>query len=92
MTEAPAEGAAAEESGRRGRPRPQDTIDRDEQVYQLLTKGALSRVEIAEKLGIEPKAAYLSLFRLKRDGYVKRTQGAKGDAKSNTWEAVSASD
>lgn len=74
----------------RGRPRPQETIDRDEKVYQLLSKGPLSRTDIAEKLGITTQHAYMSLFRLKRDGYVERQSGGKegADARSNVWAAV----
>jgi predicted ArsR family transcriptional regulator len=74
----------------RGRPRPQDTINRDEKVYQLLSnKGPLTRTQIAEELGVTPGIAYMSLFRLKKEGYVERGPGTKEDARSNTWQAVS---
>jgi predicted transcriptional regulator len=76
------------DSARRGRPRPQGTIDRDEQVLQLLQKGPLTRTEIAEKLGIESGAAYLSLFRLHKTGRVAKV--AKGEGTGNSWEAVPA--
>jgi DNA-binding transcriptional ArsR family regulator len=74
---------------KRGRPRPQDTVARDEAVAQLVReKGPLSRTQIAEQMGITPSIAYMSLFRLRRDGYVRRAAGAGGDAKSHTWEIV----
>jgi Mn-dependent DtxR family transcriptional regulator len=72
-------------STRPGRPRPQDTIDRDEKVYQILTEsGALKKPDVAERLGIEPKLAYMSLYRLRRQGYVQKSKG-------NKWEAVARS-
>lgn len=78
------------EATHRGRPRPQDTINRDEQVFQLLAnKGPLTRTQIAEELGIETGIAYMSLFRLKRDGFVERGVGSKDDStKANVWQAV----
>jgi hypothetical protein len=72
-----------------GRPRPQDTIARDNAVYEtLVANGPLTRSAVAEKMSITPSLAYMSLFRLARDGRVRRTQGGEGDAKSHTWEAV----
>jgi predicted ArsR family transcriptional regulator len=81
MTEAP-------EKSRRGRPRPQNTVDRDEQVHQLLKKGGLTKTEIADKLGIAAGEAYLSLFRLNKQGRVAKAPKAEGaEGRSNTWEA-----
>ena len=77
-----------EVSTHRGRPRPQETLERDEQVYQLLTRGPLTKSDIAEKLGIEQKQVYLSLFRLRRDNHVRRSAGGTEDSKSHTWEVV----
>jgi predicted transcriptional regulator len=78
-TEAPAEGG--------GRPRPQDTIARDGKVKQLLVdSGPLTRAQIAEKMGITPSLAYLSLFRLSKRGEVRRVLADSG--KSHTWEIV----
>ncbi len=75
-------------SHRRGRPRPQNTIERDESVYRLLhTKGPLTRTQVAEELGCKPSVAYMSLFRLRRDGQVQRAAGST-DARTRTWEAV----
>jgi predicted transcriptional regulator len=77
---------------RRGRPRPQDTLNRDDQVHQLLSKGPLTKTQIAEKLGIESSHAYLSLFRLQREGRVERAAGSEEEgAPKNAWKAVSAS-
>jgi hypothetical protein len=62
----PVSDGGSTESGRRGRPRPQATIERDEQVRALLRdNGAMTRSAIAEKLGWEPKDAYASLWRLR---------------------------
>lgn len=72
--------------GRRGRPRPQATIERDEQVRALLaSEGALTRREIAEKLGWEPKDAYASLWRLRNyEHAVEKVQG------KSEWQLVGA--
>lgn len=73
----------------RGRPRPQDTIERDNKVHALLVEqGSLSRTQIAEKLGITTSLAYMSLFRLNKDGRVRRVTAEGSDAKSHMWEAV----
>lgn len=61
---------------RRGRPRPQDTIKRDESVLKVLKeKGPLTRDEAATALGIKSSHAYLSLIRLRRDGLAVRGEG-----------------
>jgi predicted ArsR family transcriptional regulator len=80
---------AGADAGNRGRPRPQDTIERDNRVHQvLIDKGHLTRQQLADELGVKPSIAYMSLFRLRRDGRVQRVAGAGDDAKSHTWEAV----
>jgi predicted transcriptional regulator len=77
------------EDGSRGRPRPQDTIERDDRVHALLVeRGPLTRTDIATEMGITPSLAYMSLFRLTRDGRVRRASNAEGEGKSHTWEAV----
>jgi DNA-binding transcriptional regulator GbsR (MarR family) len=54
---------------KRGRPRPQETIDRDEQIWRLLEEGKpLTRGEIMEKTGLSPVQIYLSLNRLRSIG------------------------
>lgn len=89
MTEPTPTEAGATTTERRGRPRPQATVERDERVYQLLrAEGRLTREQIAEKLSITPSIAYMSLFRLKRDGYAQRVANVGEDAKSHAWEAL----
>jgi predicted transcriptional regulator len=84
-TEPNADGGSAQ-----GRPRPQDTIARDNQVHQILTeKGALTRKQLADELGVTPSLAYMSLFRLRKTGRVERVSGSGGDeTQSHTWKAV----
>jgi hypothetical protein len=71
------EGDTPAADGRRGRPRPQATIDRDEKVRALLAeRGALTRGAIAEALGWESKQAYASLWRLRNyENAVEKVQG-----------------
>jgi predicted ArsR family transcriptional regulator len=55
----------------RGRPRPQETIDRDAAVLAYLEQnGRLSRNQIAEALELDKVKTYLSLERLRREGKV----------------------
>lgn len=72
---------ATTESARRGRPRPQTTIDRDEMAYERLASAGdtgLSRVQLAETLGISNSHAYLTLYRLARGGRVSKRRGDNG--------------
>lgn len=75
MTETAVETAS---SPRRGRPRPQSTIDRDETTLMKLREagdGGLTRETLAEQLpDVASSLTYLSLFRLRRDGKITRTQ------------------
>jgi hypothetical protein len=72
---------------RRGRPRPQENIDRDERVYDLLAaEGPLTRNEVAEKTGLTASLTYLTLDRLRRSGRVRRC--LKEDS-SSVWSAES---
>lgn len=63
----------------RGRPRPEETIKRDERVLSLLREQPMSRNRIWEKLSLEeslsPSQVWLSLDRLRREGKVKLCQG-----------------
>jgi hypothetical protein len=68
MTEAPVTEAT---ETRKGRPRPSDTIERDQRVFDTLTE-PLTREGLSERLAMEPKLVYLSLWRLRRDGRVVR--------------------
>jgi predicted ArsR family transcriptional regulator len=61
-----------EEKRPRGRPRPQETVDRDKAVFAYLKKhGPLSRNQIAEALELDKVKVYLSLDRLRRGDRVK---------------------
>jgi hypothetical protein len=76
---------------RRGRPRPQTTIERDTKVLDLVSaagEAGLSRPAIAEQLGegSKPSEAYLSLYRLRKDGKVER----KTVDSKQVWVAVAA--
>jgi predicted Rossmann fold nucleotide-binding protein DprA/Smf involved in DNA uptake len=62
-------------SARRGRPRSPEVVERDDAVYAVLTAGPATREQVAEAVGITPSAAYLSLWRLKRDEKIKRVEG-----------------
>jgi predicted ArsR family transcriptional regulator len=56
----------------RGRPRPQETIDRDNAVLAYLTEhGPQTRNALADALGQEKSRIWLSLDRLRRDGRVR---------------------
>lgn len=63
----------------RGRPRPQETIDRDAAVLaHLKAHGPLTRSDIAEVFGLPPVKVWLCLDRLRREGLVRtcaRTEG-----------------
>lgn len=60
----------------RGRPRPDETMDRDDTIEQLLqTRGAMTRNEIAEELNLTTTLTYLALDRLRRQGRAKKCAG-----------------
>jgi predicted transcriptional regulator len=77
-------------TGKQGRPRPQDTIERDEKVYAaLLASGKpATRDQIAEMSGIKPSFAYLSLIRLRDAGAVRRSTAEDEGAGSHAWVAL----
>jgi len=63
---------------RRGRPRPDETVQRDEAVFgQVQAAGAegVTRDKVAADIGLQPNQVYLSFFRLKRDGRIVRSSG-----------------
>jgi len=74
----------------KGRPRPQATLDRDERVYQILEQApdGLSRDEVATQTEISPSAAYLSLFRLQRDGRIVKISSGSGTGRK--WKIATA--
>ncbi|MFE6634643.1 hypothetical protein ACFVFT_15100 [Streptomyces tendae] len=57
---------------RRGRPRPTETIERDNQIHTLLAGGARSRGQIAQETGLTTDLVHLALRRLQRDGRVRQ--------------------
>lgn len=72
------EPAVVEEAGRAGRPRPQETLDRDEQVFAALD-APLTKAQLRERLGeMQPSHIYLSLYRLRNAGRVTRARGEGG--------------
>jgi hypothetical protein len=80
-TEAPA--------SRRGRPRPQATIDRDARVLEHMraVDGGLTKAQLADATGLTGNEVYLSLYRLKRDGHVERV---RGEDQRHVWRVVAA--
>ncbi|WP_319052710.1 hypothetical protein [Streptomyces europaeiscabiei] len=58
-----------------GRPRPTETIERDEQVYQLIAGGTGSRSALAAATGLDRPTVALSVQRLKHAGRVKKCAG-----------------
>lgn len=72
------ESPKTEEKRPRGRPRPQETIDRDNAIIQYLKEnGPQTRNALAMALLIDKTKTYLALDRLRRDGRVQLC-GAKG--------------
>ena len=68
---------AAAPAQTRGRPRPDDTVARDEKVLaHIQGAGAQTRAQIATALEMEGKQVYLSLYRLHRDGKIQRSGGS----------------
>lgn len=57
---------------RRGRPRPVETIERDARIHTLLADGSLSRGQIAQETGLTADLVHLALRRLQRDGRVRQ--------------------
>lgn len=70
----------------RGRPRPPETVERDEKILALLTyHGPRTRNGIAIELGIPVTKVYLSLDRLRRDGKVRICADTAGPG--SVWSA-----
>lgn len=79
----------------RGRPRPAETIRRDEAVLALLKDNphGLSRNDIAEAMDLNKSRTYLSLDRLRRDGLAKMVRSETSQAdKDALWVAVDRED
>jgi hypothetical protein len=63
----------------RGRPRPPETIARDEAILaHLRTNGAQSRNQIADSFGLPYTIVYLALDRLRREGKVRTCADTAG--------------
>lgn len=60
------------EQRRRGRPRPAETIERDEQIYRLLAERSHSRGQLARAVGLSTDLVHLALRRLQRDGRARQ--------------------
>lgn len=71
-------------ANRRGRPRPEDTIARDEQVLKILQSAPSTKVQIAADTGIPESAVYLSLHRLQKTGKITRARAGG----VHMWEVV----
>lgn len=57
---------------RRGRPRPIETIERDERIYELLATESMSRGQLAQETSLTTDLVALALGRLRRDGRVRQ--------------------
>jgi Mn-dependent DtxR family transcriptional regulator len=63
---------------RRGRPRPQETIQRDERLLQVLREVPdMTKYELAEALKVSPSVVYLALRRLQAEGLVRHASIGK---------------
>lgn len=71
---------------RRGRPRPQNVIARDQQIYNLLRERPRSKVELVESTHLTPEQVYLVLRRLYLDGKARRLEN--NDHHVNVWIAT----
>ena len=68
----------SEEKRGRGRPRPDFTRQRDEQVFQILHyNGPTGRAEIAARLQVNANIVYLALGRLRGSGRVEKIRNGK---------------
>ena len=75
----------------RGRPRPEETIERDNQILNLLklNPDGLTRNDIADTIGLNKSRTYLSLDRLRRQGLAQKSSPEGSDADKDTlWIAV----
>lgn len=68
---------------RRGRPRSQETIQRDDVIATALNEGPLTKDKLVEKLGLKPEHVYLSLWRLRKAGKVVKVSD---DSSRHLWQ------
>lgn len=70
----------------RGRPRPQETVDRDTAILaQLRLNGPQTRNQLAASLGVSLTKTYLALDRLRQDGKVRICADTAGPG--SVWSA-----
>lgn len=83
-----------EQRPRRGRPRPEETVRRDETILQLLKDhpDGLSRNDLAELMNLNTSKTWLSLNRLRNDGLADKVnpEGSQAD-KDTLWVATGGS-
>src|SRR5262245_30230223 len=70
---------------KRGRPRPQTVIDRDEAVLTAITKDGSTNAELQEATGLPKNEVYLSVFRLRRDGKIVASEADGEKTRSKRW-------
>jgi hypothetical protein len=75
-------------TNRRGRPRPEVTIERDAVVLKVLEAAPSTKVQVAVETGFKENEVYLSLHRLQKTGKIKRVR----DGGSHMWEVTSSED
>ena len=79
------------ERPQRGRPRPAETIRRDETILQLLrdNPSGLMRNDIADMMNLNKSKTYLSLDRLRRRGLADKVSPETSNADKDTlWVAL----
>lgn len=75
-----------EKPSRRGRPRSQETVERDERVLTVLREnGPTTKEQLVEALGMTPEKVYLSLWRLRKESKVERTSSS---GTRHVWQVV----
>jgi DNA-binding CsgD family transcriptional regulator len=57
---------------RRGRPRPPETIARDEAIYRLIADGHATRAELAAQIGLDRSLVQQACKRLHKAGRIQR--------------------
>ena len=63
-----------DETKSKGRPRSDETLARDEKAFEALAGDGKTKEELAEAMGVTPNFAYLSLWRLNRDGKIQKVR------------------
>lgn len=71
---------------KRGRPRTESTIKRDELVFAALSNEQLGRQELAQKVGDSINVVYLSLVRLRTQGRVHKVRFGKYHLWTQTYQ------